>query len=408
MDVCPRFDPHDPVQTADPYPTYAALRRDAPVFHDPHLGVWVVCRYDDVLAAVKQPEVFSCSGALTAAGKFAPSVQAVLAGSAGLAAILNESDGPEHTRLRGAFGQWFNRQRIAGMEPHIRAIAGELIDGFEAEGKADLMVEFAGLLPGLVMCDLLGVPREDFPKVKAWTDDWLTLVSAGVPEEDQIRCARNLLVYLQCLREQFLDRQKNPGEDLMTVLLPRELGGDAELSLDEAIVNVVDFFAAGFGTTSNMIATGMATLFEHGEQCDRLRSDPTLLDNAVEEILRFASSVQGAFRVTTRPTELGGVTIPAGGRVFLLYGSANHDEARFENPEVFDIDRSPVRAHLTFSRGPHFCIGAALARMEIRIALELILARLPELRPVPGAVPRRLHHLYLSGYQTLPVEWDPS
>jgi cytochrome P450 len=193
----------------------------------------------------------------------------------------------------------------------------------------------------------------------------------------------------------------------MTVLLPRELGGDADLSLDEAIVNVIDFFAAGFGTTSNMIATGMATLFEHGEQYDRLRSDPTLLDNAVEEILRFASSVQGAFRVTTRPTELGGVTIPAGGRVFLLYGSANHDETRFENPEVFDIDRSPVRDHLTFSRGILFCIGSALARLEIRVALELLLKRLPDLRPVPGAVPRRLHHLYLNGYHTLPVEWGP-
>jgi len=408
MDACPRFAPHDPVQTADPYPTYAALRRDAPVFHDPRLDVWVLSRYDDVVAAVKQPEVFSCNGALTAAGKFAPSVQAVFAGSAGLAAILNESDGPVHTRLRGAFGRWFNRERVTLMEPHIRAIAGELIDGFEAEGEADLMAEFAALLPGLVICDLLGVPRGDFPKIKDWTDDWLTLISAGVPEEDQIRCAHNLLAYMQYLREHFLERQKNPGEDLMTVLLPRELGGAADLRLDEAIVNVMDFFAAGFGTTSNMIANGMATLFEYGEQYDRLRQDPTLLDNAVEEILRFASSVQGAFRVTTRPIELSGVTIPAGGRVFLLYGSANHDEARFENPEVFDIDRSPVRDHLTFSRGIHFCIGSALARLEIRIALELLLKRLPALRPVPGAVPLRLDHLYLNGYHTLPVEWDPS
>jgi cytochrome P450 len=408
MDVCPRFDPHDPAQTADPYPTYAALRRDTPVFHDPRLGVWVVCRYEDVVAVVKRPEVFSCGGALTAAGEFAPAVQAVLGDDVVLTPILNESDGPVHARIRGALGRWFNRQRIEGMEPRVRAIAHGLIDGFAAEGAADLMTDFAAELPGLVMCDLLGLPREDFPKLKGWTDDWLTLLSAGVSEEEQLRCAHGLRAYLDYLREQFLDRRDNPGDDLLTVLLPPELGGTAEVSLDEAVLNVVDFFAAGYGTTSNMIANGMATLFEYGEQYDRLRRDPALLDNAVEEILRFASSVQGAFRVTTRPAELGGVTIPAGGRVFLLYGSANHDEARFGNPAVFDIDRSPVRDHVTFSRGIHFCIGAALARMEIRVALELLLKGLPELRPVPESVPLRLHHLYLNGYRTLPVEWDPS
>jgi cytochrome P450 len=396
-----------PAHVANPYPEYAILRRDAPVFHDPQLDIWVVSRHADIVAAVKQPENFSSSGALTVAEKFSRSVQAVLAGGVGMAPLLTETDGPAHTRIRAVFKRAFIQRRIEGMEPCIRAIADELIDQFEADGKAELVSQFASPLPGFVICDLLGVPRTDFPKLSVWNDDWVSLLSVNLPEEEQVRCAHSLLAYEQYLRGQFLDRQKTPREDLITVMLPAELGGTAALSLGEAIYNVIDSLAAGYGTTERMITNALATLFEHRDQYDRISADPTLLDQAVEEILRFATSVQGIFRVTTRPVELGGVTLPAAARVFLLYASANHDEQRFEDPDVLDIDRPLTRDHMTFGRGIHVCIGSALVRLTIRIALELLQKRLPNLRPAADVTPQRMRHILLSGYDTLPVEWDP-
>jgi cytochrome P450 len=406
--VCPHFDLMDPAHIANPYPTYATLRRDAPVFYQPQFDIWVVSRHADIVAAVKQPEIFSSRGALTVAGEFCPSVQAVIENGVGMGQLLTEADGPEHTRIRAVFNRAFTQRRTAGMEPHIRAVAEELIDQFAACGKAELVSQFTSLLPGLVICDLLGVPRADFPKIKEWNNDWVTLLSVDVPEEEQVRCAHSLLAYEQYLYGQFLDRQRAPREDLITVMLPTELGGAAALSLGEAVYNVIDSVAAGYETTAKMITNAVATLFEHRDQYDRISADPTLLDQAVEEIVRFASPVQGIFRVTTRPVELGGVTLPAAARVFLLYASANHDEQHFENPDVLDIDRPPTRNHMTFSRGIHACIASGLAHLTVRIAVELLQKRLPNLRPATDAAPQRMRHVWLSGYDTLPVEWDPN
>ena len=406
--ACPHFDPMAPAHVANPYPGYATLRRDAPVFYDPQLDTWVVSRHADIAAALKQPENFSSSDALRVAGQFPRSVQAVLAGGVGMSPPLTEADGPAHTRMRAVLNRAFAQRRIEGMEPRIRAIADELIDQFEVDGKAELVSQFASPLPGFVICDLLGVPRTDFPKLVVWNADWMSLLSVSLPEEEQVRCARALLAYEQYLHGQFLDRQKTPREDLITLMLPVELDGTAALSLSEAIYNVIDSLASGYRTIGNMITNALATLFEHRDEYDRISADPTLLDRAVEELLRFATSVQGIFRVTTRPVALGGVTLPAAARVFLLYASANHDEQRFEYPDVLNIDRPLTRDHMTFGRGIHACIGSSLTRLTIRIALELLQKRLPNLRPAADAAPQRMRHLFLSGYDTLPVEWDPN
>lgn len=404
--VCPQFDPMDPAHVANPYPGYAALRRDAPVFFDPQLGIWVVSRHADIVAAVKQPETFSSVGALTVAGEFSRSVQSVLASGVGLAPLLTETDGLVHTRIRSVFNRSFTKRRVEGMEPKIRAIADELIHRFESDGKAELVSQFASPFPGFVICDLLGLPRTDFPKLRAWNDNWLSLLSVNLPEEEQVRCAHSLLAYEQYLHGHFLDRQKNPRDDLITLMLPPELGGTAALTLGEGMYNVIDSIAAGYGTTGKMITNAVATLFEYRDQYDRISADPMLLDQAVEEILRFATSVQGIFRVTTRSVGLGGVTLPTAARVFLLYASANHDERRFADPGVLNIDRQPTRDHMTFGRGIHVCIGSALARLTIRIALELLQKRLPNLRPASDAAPSPTRHILLRGYDNLPVEWD--
>jgi cytochrome P450 len=201
-------------------------------------------------------------------------------------------------------------------------------------------------------------------------------------------------------------RRDNPREDLITVMLPPELGGSAELTLSESIYNAIDSIAGAQSTTEPMITNAVAALFEYRGQYDRINGDPTLLNQAVEEILRLTPSVQGIFRITTRSVELGGVMLPAAARVFLLYASANRDERRFADPDVLNIDRPLTRDHMTFGRGIHACIGQALARLVIRIALELLQERLPNLRPATNAAPSRTRHLLVLGYDNLPVEWD--
>lgn len=404
--ACPHFKPMEPAHQANPYPTYAALRSETPVFYDPQYDLWVVTRYADIAAAVKQSDVFSSAGAIQGNAEYSPAVQAVLDQGVSSAALMVESDGNAHSRIRGVLNKAFTPQRISKLEPQIRALTNELIDAFIADGRADLTKQFSQPLPGLVICDLLGVPRSDLPQLKRWSDDWIILLSVDVPEQQQIAFAHSIVAFQAYLRERLLERQQNPREDLLTVMLPPELGGTSALSLDEAIYNSMSVMVAGHETTTNLIANALTVLFNHPEQLQRLRENPALIPHAVEELLRFDTSVQGLFRITTRETELGGVTIPANARVFLAYGSANHDDARFPEPERFDITRPNAREHMTFSRGVHVCIGGALARLEIRIALELLLERLPNLRPDPTAAPSRMEHFWLRGYTSLPLTWD--
>ncbi|WP_437681917.1 cytochrome P450 [Sorangium sp. So ce131] len=404
--ACPHFNPMAPRHLADPYPMYAELRRDTPVFYSPDHGLWVVTRHADVTAALKQPEIFSSVGSLQTSVTLPPSVAAVMATGLGSASLIVESDPPAHTRMRGIVNKAFTAQRIARLEPQVRAIADELIDAFVADGKADLATQFASLLPGLVICDLIGVPRADFPQLKRWSSDWLEVLSASAPEERLVACAHSFIASQRYFLAQIRARQEQPREDLLTVMLPIELGGTAQMSTEEAAYNALDIIVAGHETTSNAILNGLGLLFAHPELLDQLRRDPERIPNAVEEILRMDTSVLGLFRVTTRATELGGVTIPANARIFLLYAAANHDDAQFSDPERFDIARENAREHVAFARGIHACLGASLARLELRIALERLLTRLPNLRPAGGAAPQRLEHFFIRGYTSFPIAWD--
>ncbi|MBV9790848.1 MAG: cytochrome P450 [Chloroflexi bacterium] len=403
--VCPHFNPMAPAHQRNPYPNYAEARRDTPVFYSEAYDMWFVTRYADVAAALKQTHIFSSSGSVQGA-ELSPVAQALLQKNIGSATIMVESDEPNHTRIRSVLNKAFTPQRIFKLEPAIREIANSLIDAFSADGHADLVPQFALPLPGLVICDLFGIPREDLPQVKRWADDWVTLLSVALPEEQQVACVQSMVAFQNYLRDQLLQRQQNPREDLLTVMLPVEYGGTANLSMEEAFYNAMSAMVAGYETTTNLIANAVTMLFKHPEQYQQLRENPAMLQHAVEELLRIDTSIQGLFRTTTQEVTLSDVTIPANARVFLLYGSANHDPAQFPNPERFDIQRPNAREHLTFARGIHVCIGQALARLEIRVALELLLQRLPNLRPATSAQPQQLEHIFLRGYTSLPIEWD--
>ncbi|HEU4321985.1 MAG TPA: cytochrome P450 [Roseiflexaceae bacterium] len=405
--TCPHFNPMIPAYQTDPYPIFAELRRDTPVFYSPQYGLWVVTRYADVATVLKQTDVFSSVGSLQSNVERPASVRAFLA-EHGLAdaPLMVESDAPVHTRMRRVINKAFTPQRINLLEPQVRAITDALIDAFVADGEAEFVSQFALPLPGRVICDLFGVPHEDFAQIKRWSDEWLELLMAASPEERLLECARSTVAFQEYFLAQIRDRQQNPRDDLMTVMLPAELGGTADLTVAEAAYNALDFVVAGYETTTNVLGNALMQLFAHPQQLATLREHPEHIPHAVEELLRVDTSVMGMFRVTTRASELGGVPIPANARVWVLYSAANHDTEQFSQPEQLDITRANAREHMALGKGIHTCIGAPLARLELRIALERLLERLPNLRPAEGKPAQRMEHFWLRGYASLPIAWD--
>ncbi|MFY0569420.1 cytochrome P450 [Archangium lansingense] len=405
-DVSAHFNPMAPDQLANPYPLYERLRRERPVFYSPTFDLWVVTRYADISEVERDTAHFSSVGSLDARAEPHPEVRAILAQGYSQFLSLVQSDLPDHTRVRAVFGKALSAQRIAAMEPTIRATADALIDGFIRDGKADLIQQFAYALPGFIICDLLGVPRSDMEQLKRWSDDKTALMSATAPIEQLVQCAHGFIAMERYFREKLHERRSHPREDLLTLLVPQSLGGTAPLSEQEAVCNAMDLFAAGHETTTGLIGNGMWLLLNAPEQLEAVREDPSLLPNALEEMLRVESPIRGFFRTVTADTPLSGVTLPKGGRAFILYASGNRDETQFTEPNRFDIRRAEAKKHLAFGKGIHFCVGAPLAKLEGRIAFEQLLRRLPGLRLRTDEVPVHRPYFMLRGFEHLPIAWN--
>lgn len=402
------FDPLSPDQIEDPYPLYARARREEPVFYSTKYDVWVVTRYQDLSAVLRDTTRFSSVGSLEAKTELSARVRAVL--SEGYVEFLSlvQSDPPDHTRIRNVFNKALSAQRVAAMEENVRTIAADLLEGFVRDGEADLVTRFAYPLPIAVICSLLGVPRADLAQIKLWSNGRQVLLSAHVPEDQMVDAARDFLALQRYFREHIEARVKSPQDDLLTLLVPAEIGGTAPLSMQEAVSNAIDLLAAGHETTTDLIGSGMALLMAHPDQMAQLRADPGLMPAAIDEILRMEAPVRGLFRRVTAKAEVGGVTIPEGARLFLLYGSGNRDESEYTDAERFDIHLKVGAPHLAFSKGIHYCVGNALARLEGRVAFELLLSRLPGLRRHPTLKSVRRPYLILRGFEHLPVQWDAS
>ncbi|MFP2924923.1 cytochrome P450 [Pyxidicoccus sp. 3LG] len=405
-DLAIAFNPMAPDQIENPYPMYARLRRECPVFYSPMLDMWVVTRYADIAEVEKNTDRFSSAGALDAKAEPHPEVRNVLKQAYSRFTSLVQSDPPDHTRMRAVFGRALSPQRIAAMENSIRATANGLIDGFIRDGQGDLIQQFAFALPGFIICDLLGVPRSDMQQLKGWSDDKTLLMSATAPIEQQVESAHGFVAMERYFKELLLARSRKPREDLLTMLVPQSMGGTAPWSEQEAVCNAMDLFSAGHETTTSLIGGGVWLLLNSPEQLKAVREDSSLLPNAIEEILRKEPPIRGFFRQVKEDTTLGGASLPKGVRLFLLYESGNHDETKFTDPERFDIRRDDAKNHLAFGKGIHFCVGAALAKLEGRIAFEQLLQRLPNLRLRTDETSVRRPYLMLRGFEHLPVAWD--
>ncbi len=369
-----------PEVLACPYDFYRRVRTEAPVHQTP-LGFWLVSRYDDVLSVVRDPERFSSSfsGAFAGGREPTPELRAIAAEGYPPANTLLTNDPPSHTQFRGLVNKAFTPKRVAQLEGEIRGIANDLIDRWIDTGRVELVSQFAVPLPLTVIADALGVDRADMADFKRWSDDSVAPLSGLLSPERQLECARSRVEMQHYLAARCEERRSEPRDDLLSDLVHARFDGGErageQLTMAELLNVIEQLLVAGNETTTKLIAAGMLLLIEHPEQMRRVLADPSLVPNLVEEALRMESPVQMLPRVTTVDVELGGVTIPKGSMVMVMYGCANRDEARFEAADRFDVTRANARTHLAFGQGPHFCVGAALARSEARIAFELLLSR---------------------------------
>jgi cytochrome P450 len=397
------FDPLDPAQREDPFPLLELARRERPVFHAPEFDLWVVTRYDDVLAVLRDHRTFSSAGALRSSPEpYPPEVREVLAEGWPEMPYIIELDPPLHDRIRGLVTRAFTPRRIAELEPRVREIAAELVEELAPLGRADLIDRFAWPLPLRVLGELLGLPRADLPRLHGWGTDWLLLQQPG-PIEELVRHARGLVAMQRHFVAALEERKRLPTDDLIGALARLQAESDDPLPVDAVAGLPLDLVVAGHVTVTRAIGSAVALAFRHAPLREQL-ADEGRAPAAIEEVLRLESPAQGLFRVTTRPVELGGVELPAGARVMAHFGSANRDACVFASPDELDPAREELSRHLAFGKGIHFCIGAPLARLELRIALPLLLDRLPRLRPAEGR--EREPVFFARGFRRLEVEWD--
>jgi cytochrome P450 len=372
------YDPASGTVQDDPYPIYRLLRDEHPVYRVEGRGVYAISRFADVEAALKDPATFSSARSVS------------LVDTPGMVPTLLTMDPPRHDQLRKLASRAFTPRRIADLEPRIRRLARELLDGLVAD-RFDAMA-YAGAFPAMVIASLLGVPADDHERFRAWVEAVITLDPADLASADGLQLGE-LLHYLN---DVIAEREREREDDLLSALLDAEVDGE-RLAPGEVLGFALLLLGAGFETTKNLIGNGIAILAGEAAVRDHMRADGSFVPAVVEEVLRYESPVAMLARWTTTAVELHGTLIPADTRVLLLYASANRDEHTFREPDRFDPDRASER-HLAFGYGIHYCLGAALARLEGRVAFEELLRVVPHY-DVADSV--RQPSPYIRGYRSL-------
>ena len=378
-------------RSLDPFPQYRAMRESSPVFQDEQSGSWHVFRYDDVQRVLSEHATFS-----SRMGGDDPSETGQL-----FAASLITTDPPRHRQLRSLVTQAFTPKAVDALAPRISALTDELLDGIAPAGTADLIAGLAYPLPVIVIAELMGIPPGDRDRFKQWSDVIVSQTRSGAEDADHHATNVEMTAYFLDLIEQ---RRRQPGNDLISNLLSAEIDGQ-KLSVPELLGFCSLLLVAGNETTTNLIGNAVLSFTEVPGTFERLLAEPQLLPQAIEEVLRYRSPVQSMYRVAAADTALSDVQIPAGAPLVAWIGSANRDERHFTEPDEFDIDRGPSR-HLAFGQGIHFCLGAPLARLEARIALEATLSRLPGLTVAAGSRLERMDSTIVYGLKELPVTWE--
>ena len=379
----------------DPYPTYRKLREKDPYHYSPLTGALVISRYEDVDEVLRDWKRFSNdqrkgeqSGLRNedTRGQLTPSILSL--------------DPPDHTRLRGLVNRAFTPRQIAKMEEHIRATAHALLDEVEGQDEFDLMSNLATALPTVVIAEMIGVPTEDRDRFKMWSDNFARVLEPNLAPEEGRLVLETADIFEDYFTRIIGQRRDDLRDDLVSKLIEAEEEGD-HLTTDEMQVTLRLLLVAGNETTTNLIGNGMRALLRHPEQLQLLREQPELIPNAIEELLRFDSPVQVDMRTVLENVDLGGKTARKGSRVMLLIGGANRDPEEFERPETLDVTREDA-GNISFGRGIHHCLGAPLARLEGKIAFEVLLERFDDIQ-IGSTRPRYKQNIVLRGLKQLPI-----
>ncbi|MEE8313552.1 MAG: cytochrome P450 [Myxococcota bacterium] len=386
----------------DPYPGYAELREQQPVFRVPVAagpGMWLVSRYADVHTALRDDR-FSTQRQPVLGTRQPSGTMALQAGMFGRTML--STDPPEHTRLRRLVSKAFTPRRVEQLRPRVEEIVDELLLPATRSKEIDVISELSGPLPAIVIGELLGVPTEDHPRFRALSNQLLSSMGPPSPMSNGGRsfgAGAELTGYLDGI---IAERRAEPRDDLISAMIAAQEERDA-LTGQELLATSLLLLIAGYETTTNLIGNGVLALLRNPDELERLRAEPELLPTAVEEFLRYDSPVQATARVAREEIELRGEKIPAGARVMTLIGAANRDPEQFEDPDRLDVSRAD-NPHLSFGQGIHSCLGAPLARLEAQIAFDALLGRFPSWQLVPDALERRPNPL-LRGLAKLPIRF---
>lgn len=392
---------------ANPYATYARMRDEDPVHWCEPWGQWVVTRFDDVLAINKDPQRFSSAGwekrfmaELPADVRELPNMQRHYGTK-----VLSMTDPPEHTRLRRLVVRSFTPRVLDALRPSIEELVAELLDAVARRPVFDFVEDFAYPLPAIVIARLLGAPDDARDEFMRWSKDIVDFVGTGHADTERaLRNETTLREFRAFLEPVIRERRANPRDDLMSILASTGEDGD-RLTDDELVSTCIVLLFAGHETTANLLGNGLLALLRHPVQLDRLRRDPALVQSAVEELLRYDSPVQRNRRIALTDVDIRGATIRRGDPVMVFMGSANRDPEKFNDPDGLDVGRAP-NPHQAFGHGIHFCVGAALSRLEAPIALLALLERFPRLRLADGYEARWRPNITFRGLESLDVAVD--
>jgi len=403
------YDLFAPEALANSYPLFKRMRSEDPVHYSESLGYWILTRYRDVEAAVRDQRLSSNRKALFINKLGSLDVKEIQNFLDMTSSWMVDTDPPDHTRLRKLANPGFTTRAIESWRSIIQNTTDRLLDNVQNHGGMDVVSDLAIPLPEFIITEIMGVPETDRANLLGWARDIGTFFGAAggstIEMEELARKADKAAAQFCVLIRQLIEqRRRQPGTDMISLLSVayQEQGfNDRELPF-----LCMEILNTGLLTTTDLIANGVNALLSHPDQLQKLKKNPTLIDSAVEEILRFDTSVPFLTRIAKQDLTIGGKNITAGSIIALGFGAANHDPEKFEEPEVFDITRTP-NEHLGFSSGIHFCLGAVLARMELTICLTTLLRRLPNLGfdPDKQAIPTKHSNLVLKGFDSLPVKF---
>jgi cytochrome P450 len=412
------FNPFDPQTLQCPFPHYAQMREEQPVMHLESLGMYLVTPHDLVLDILRDPATYSSM--FGGAGMPLPpeakeKMAQVMAEGYPRVPTMLTADMPDHTRFRRLVSKAFTPKVIAELEPVIRSITTRLIDAWIKDPSIEFVTQFAVPLPVEVIAHALNVPESRMADFKRWSDDSIAGIGTNISLDKRLEAERGVNEYQHYFASEFEKRKLEPQDDLLTALLNARIDDDdpevtdkRPLDMPEMLSIVQQLLVAGNETTTKLLTETMRLLANDRDQWEKLQADPGRAPNIIEEALRLSTPTQGMFRIATKDHELAGVRIPKGARLVAVFASANRDEAIYENPDEFDPDRGALREHLAFGKGIHFCLGAALSRLEGRVALEELSRRLSSFSLVESSAIEYFPSFLLRGIMRLDLDIVPA